>query len=64
MLILARKKDEKVIISRNGKILCEIMITDIHSGNVRLGFEAMSDLSIDREEVFTDKYPPKDFNKA
>ena len=63
MLILARKRDEKVILSKGGEILCEITITDIQDMKVRLGFEARKDLKIDREEIFIDKYTQKELDR-
>lgn len=47
MLILSRKKNEKIIIA--GGIT--VVVVDISEGNVRLGIEAPKDISIHREEI-------------
>lgn len=47
MLVLTRKRDEKIII---GNIT--ITLIDIKKGNARLGFEAPKDVEIWREEVY------------
>ncbi|MBM3971718.1 MAG: carbon storage regulator CsrA [Planctomycetes bacterium] len=48
MLVLSRKKDEKIIISDN----IAIMIVDIQGDKVRLGIEAPREVSVHREEVY------------
>lgn len=48
MLVLSRKKDEKIIISDN----IAIMIVDIQGDKVRLGIEAPCEVSVHREEVY------------
>lgn len=48
MLVLSRKKDEKIIIGDN----IAIMIVDIQGDKVRLGIEAPRDVSVHREEVY------------
>jgi len=51
MLILSRYKGQKIIIN-NG----EIIVTVIQDGaQVKLGFEAPDDVTIDREEIFNRK---------
>ena len=49
MLVLSRKKDEKIIIN-NGEIV--ITVVEIRDGKVRLGIEAPKEIPVHREEVF------------
>ena len=51
-LVLARKKQESVILSKDGKVLCEVVVTALGSSQVKLAFEARSDIKIDRKEVY------------
>ena len=54
MLILARQKDEAIMIGNN----IEIKVIEIKGGKVRLGISAPSDIPVHRKEVFdeiTDK---------
>lgn len=48
MLVLSRKKDEKIIIGDN----VAIMVVDIQGDKVRLGIEAPRDVTVHREEVY------------
>ncbi|MDY0361699.1 MAG: carbon storage regulator CsrA [Desulforegulaceae bacterium] len=48
MLILARQKDEAVMIGNN----IEIKIVEVKGGKVRLGISAPSDIPVHRKEVF------------
>lgn len=48
MLVLSRKKDEKIII--DGGI--SIKVLDIIGGRVRLGIEAPPDVAVMRKEVY------------
>lgn len=48
MLVLSRKKDEKIIIG--DKIA--IMVVDIQGDKVRLGIAAPRDVTVHREEVY------------
>lgn len=48
MLVLSRKKDEKIIIGDN----IAIMIVDIQGDKVRLGIEAPREVSVHREEIY------------
>ena len=47
MLVLSRKKDEKIIIGGN----IELMVIDIQHDKVRIGIEAPREVIVDREEV-------------
>ena len=51
MLVLSRKKSERIFIDapRSGRI--EIMICDVNSGKVKIGFNAPLDFKIEREEI-------------
>ena len=51
VLILTRKFDEKVILSWRDHTVT-VVVCGILGDNVRLGFDAPPDVSIDREEVF------------
>ena len=48
MLVLTRKKGEKIVV---GKGLVTITIVDIKDGRVRVGIEAPRELSVHREEI-------------
>ena len=48
MLVLTRKKDEKIIIDDN----IELTVLDVENGKVKLGIEAPKDIEIHREEVY------------
>jgi carbon storage regulator len=51
MLVLSRKVGDEIIL--NGNIT--LKVTDIGGGQVRLGFSAPRDVSIDRAEIHTAK---------
>lgn len=48
MLVLSRKKDERILID-NGKII--ITVIDIVGDRVRLGIDAPKEIPVHREEV-------------
>lgn len=48
MLVLSRKKDEKIMIGEN----ISIMVVEIRGDKVRLGIEAPRDVTVHRQEVF------------
>ena len=48
MLVLSRKKNEKVIIGDN----IEVRVIDVRGDRVKLGFIGPQDVPIHREEVF------------
>ena len=51
MLVLARKLHEKVfLIDEAGRIIAEITVTELHGGTVRLGFVALPEIKIWRQE--------------
>ena len=48
MLVLSRKKDEKIIIGDN----ISIMVVEIRGDKVRLGIDAPKEVSVHRREVY------------
>lgn len=48
MLVLSRKKDEKIIIAGN----IEVMVIEVRGDKVRLGIQAPREIPIHRSEVF------------
>ena len=59
-LILTRRKQDAVILykkvyeagSLRNEILCEIVVTSLGTKQVKLAFEAKSNVKIDRKEVY------------
>lgn len=47
MLILSRKRDEKVMIGND----VVVTVVSIEDGKVRLGFEAPAEIAVDRAEI-------------
>jgi|TARA_B100001094_G_scaffold331196_1_gene398721 carbon storage regulator CsrA len=54
-LILTRKKGEKIILQKDGKVLCVVTVTSLSPTQCKLGFQADTTVRIDREEVYTQK---------
>lgn len=52
MLVLSRKKNERIMIAGG---LIKVNVVEIRGDKVRLGIEAPDDVSIDREEVYERK---------
>lgn len=48
MLVLSRKKDERIIIGDN----ISLMVVEIRGDKVRLGIDAPSDITVHRSEVY------------
>ena len=48
MLVLSRKKDERIMIGED----VTLMVIEIRGDKVRLGIDAPKDVSVHREEVF------------
>ncbi len=48
MLVLSRKKDEKIVIGDS----ITLMVIEIRGDKVRLGIEAPRDVTVHREEVY------------
>ena len=48
MLVLSRKKDEKIVIGDQ----ITLMVIDIRGDKVRLGIEAPKDVTVHRQEVY------------
>lgn len=59
MLVLGRKKNQKVILYRGKERIAEITVADIRNKRVKLGFDAPKEITIDREEVFESKHSKK-----
>lgn len=49
MLVLARKKDQKIFL-KFGETVVEISVMEIHQGKVRLGFIAPQEVKIYRDD--------------
>ena len=61
MLVLSRKKNERIVINDN----IVVMVVDIRGDKVRLGIEAPKEVSVHRREVYdaiqrgeSPKHPP------
>jgi carbon storage regulator len=48
MLVLSRKKDEKIVIGDN----ISVMVIEIRGDKVRLGIDAPKDVTVHRQEVY------------
>ncbi len=48
MLVLSRKKDEKIVIGDN----ITLMVIEIRGDKVRLGIDAPRDVTVHREEIY------------
>ncbi|HEV3299640.1 MAG TPA: carbon storage regulator CsrA [Planctomycetaceae bacterium] len=48
MLVLSRKKDEKIVIGDN----ITVMVIEIRGDKVRLGIEAPKEITVHRQEVY------------
>lgn len=60
MLVLSRKKDEKILIKFSGsEEEVEIAVVQIDQGRIRLGFTAPPSIIILRKELVTDQEIPK-----
>ena len=54
MLVLARKRQESVVIASTDDLheLVRVTVIEVSNGKVKLGFQAEKDLAIHREEVW------------
>ena len=59
MLVLTRKKGQKIIIHNDEGLHIEITVTDIRGKKAVLGFEAPKEISVDREKVYKSKQEGK-----
>lgn len=50
MLVLSRKKDERVVITC-GDTQIEVMVIEIRGDKVKIGFEAPRNVAIHRQEI-------------
>ncbi len=55
MLVLSRRKNQKVYISDDKGLLIEVVVAKVNGGKVTLGFTAPAGITIDRKEVFESK---------
>lgn len=59
MLVLARKRNEKVNIYDGKKYIGKVVVVDIDRGKIRLGFEMPGNIRIFREEIDFDQERPE-----
>jgi len=63
MLVLSRRAEQRIIITVGNEVIT-ITAIEIRSNNdgksVKLGFEASNNVTIDREEIYKDKYMCKE----
>ena len=52
MLVLSRRRDERVVIEAGGEIILRCVVVDVRGDKVRLGFEADPTVKIHRQEVW------------
>jgi carbon storage regulator len=52
MLVLSRKRDERVVIEAGGEIILQCVVVEVRGDKVRLGFEADPTVKIHRQEVW------------
>lgn len=64
MLVLTRKKHEKIIIKTRTGELITLCIVDHGMGRVRIGVAADPETKILREEIFTKAYPGVEYPTA
>jgi len=57
MLILSRKPGEKIIIGDKKQLVITVLKRNGSINEVYLGFDAVNDLPINREEIYNKKYP-------
>lgn len=55
MLVLSRKKDQKIMITTPSGEEIMVMIVEIRGDKVRLGVKCARDIVVDREEVYLNK---------
>ena len=54
-LILTRKKGQKIVLQKDGEVVCVVTVTSLSPTQCKLGFEADKTVKIDRKEVYTQK---------
>ena len=60
MLVLARQRDQSVMIGRQ----VEVKVVDIRGDKVRLGFVAPKNIEVDRKEIFEEKHARDEHSPA
>lgn len=55
MLVLGRKTNEKIVIHENGRLIATINLVDSRGDKARIGIDAESCITVDREEVYLAK---------
>lgn len=59
MLVLSRRKNQKIIIHDDKGLHITVTVADIRGKKAVLGFDAPEEINIDREEVFESKQKGK-----
>lgn len=52
MLVLTRRRDQRVVLVKNGEVLGIVEIADIRGDAVRLGFELPTEIGVHRLELW------------
>jgi carbon storage regulator CsrA len=55
MLVLTRGPDDRLVISKDGQVVAELVIVEVRGRKVRIGIQADANVSIDRIEVWQRK---------
>lgn len=51
MLVISRRKDEMIVITKDGEVIGTVSVLQTRSDKARIGFEFLDEYRIDREEV-------------
>ncbi len=52
MLKLARKRNQRIVLTMDGRVIAQIAVGEIHGNTVRLVIDAPAQVRIWREELF------------
>lgn len=58
MLVLSRKKEERIVIEINGQLIV-LQVVGLNPGTARLGIDAPQNAQIYREEIMPDELRPQ-----